>query len=166
MKFKILKTETEYNKAVQRIEQIFSAKPGSANFDELELLGLLVKDYEDRYYPMPEPNPLDVIKLKMDELGFKNKDLIPVIGSESHVSSILSGRRKLTLDMARSLAIFLKLPARVFINDRFDLTHYAPESAYFTASHNLGSALKHTVHADRSEKSPKKVKIPIERAKK
>lgn len=85
MKYKILKTEEAYNAAVHRIEEVFDAKPGSAAFDELELLSLLVKDYEDRYYPMPEPDPIAVMKLKMDEMGLKNKDLIPIIGSESHV---------------------------------------------------------------------------------
>ncbi|MNT95514.1 Antitoxin HigA [compost metagenome] len=70
---------------------------------------------------MPEPDPIAVIKIKMDDLGLKNKDLIPIIGSESHVSSVLSGRRKLTLDMARSLAAFLQLPSWVFINDQYGL---------------------------------------------
>lgn len=160
IKFSVLKTEIAYHKAIQRIEQLFSAKPGSEAFDELELLSLLVKDYEDRHYPIPEPDPIAVIKLKMDELGLKNKDLIPIIGSESHVSSVLSGRRQLTLDMARSLAIFLKLPAWVFINDRYGLDRYAPEAKYFTPSHIPGIELKYAVHADQTEKKPKKVKHP------
>ncbi|WP_316812609.1 transcriptional regulator [Pedobacter heparinus] len=156
MKFKVLKTEKAYNIAIYRIEELFNAKPGSEAFDELELLSLLVKDYEDRHYPMPEPDPIAVIKLKMDEIGLKNKDLIPVVGSESHVSSILSGRRKLTLDMARSLAIFLDLPARVFINDRYSLEHYAPAITSSATPPVLGAALKLTVYADRAEKKPKK----------
>lgn len=155
MKYKVLKTEIAYNNAIQKIEQLFSAKPGSEAFDELELLTLLVKDYEDRHFPMPEPDPIAVIKLKMEDLGLKNKDLIPIIGSESHVSSVLSGRRKLTLDMVRSLASFLKLPSWVFINDRYGLERYAPQRRYFSP-HIPSAEMKPVVYAHRVEKKPKK----------
>ena len=127
MKCKVLKTESEYTKAIQRIEELFDSAPGSTLFDELELLVLLVKDYEDKYYPMPAPDPVEVIKLKMTELGMKNKDLISIIGSEGHVSSVLSRRRKITLDMARSISKLLHILFDIFINENVGPDHYLAE---------------------------------------
>lgn len=117
-KFKILKTEAEYNNAIDRTIEIFDAEPGHPDFDELEVLLLLVKDYEDKHYYIPTPDPIEAIKIKMQEAGLKNKDLIPYIGSEGHVSAILSGKRNLTLDMARGLNSKLGIPAEVFISGK------------------------------------------------
>jgi len=127
MNWKVIKSEQEYNRALDRIEQIFDALPGQTDYDELELLGLLIKDYEDRYYPMPVPDPIEVIKFKLMELGLKNKDLIPIIGSESHVSSVLKGRRKITLEMAKSLSKFLNIPPDIFINEVYDFDNYSTD---------------------------------------
>ncbi|QQL50376.1 helix-turn-helix domain-containing protein [Mucilaginibacter ginkgonis] len=109
--FKILKNESDYNEAVNRAIEIFDAEPGNPHFDELEILGLLIKDYEDKHHPIPIPNPVEVIKYKLNEKGLKNKDLIPLMGSEGHVSAILSGKRRLTLDMVKDLVGFLDIPA-------------------------------------------------------
>lgn len=135
MEWKVLKSESDYNKAITRTEELFDLEPGNDGFDELELLLLLVKDYEDKFYPMPMPDPIEVIKLKMEELGMKNKDLIPIIGSEGHVSSILSGRRKITLDMARSIAKLLQIPSYIFINEHIGLEDYSPENANITGNY-------------------------------
>lgn len=115
--YKILKSETEYNEAIDRTIEIFDSEPGQPDFEELEILLLLVKDFEDKHYTIPTPDPIDAIKFKMKEAGLKNKDLIPYIGSEGHVSAILSRKRNLTLDMARGLNIKLGIPAEVFINN-------------------------------------------------
>lgn len=115
MDWKILKTETEYQNAIKRTLLIFDAEPGNALGDELELLLLLVKDYEDKHITLPELNPVDVIKLKMEERGLIAKDLEPLIGSKGHVSSVLSGKREITLKMARKLKEFFNLPAEVFM---------------------------------------------------
>ncbi|EOR95179.1 hypothetical protein ADIARSV_1667 [Arcticibacter svalbardensis MN12-7] len=127
MKWKILKTQEEYNKAVNRLEQIFDSEPGTDDFDELELLGLLIKDYEDKYYPMPIHDPIQFIKLRMEQRGLRNRDLIGIIGSEGHISSVLKGKRQLTLSMAKSLASFLSIPARVFINEQYGFEHYSSQ---------------------------------------
>ncbi len=113
--FKVLKTESDYQLALDRTMDIFDAQPGDANFDELELLLVLIKDYEDKYYPIPIPDAIEAIKLKMEEEGLKNKDLVPYIGSEGHVSAVLSGKRNITLEMARELNIHLHIPAAVFL---------------------------------------------------
>lgn len=116
MNWKVIKTEKEHKKAVKRAMEIFHAEPGTPEDDELGVLLLLVKDYEDRTVKMPEIDVLEVLKEKMKERGLKNKDLEPIIGSKGHVSSILSGRREITLKMAQQLKDYFKLPAEVFLH--------------------------------------------------
>lgn len=116
MNWNVLKTEAEYQKAIKRTLAIFHVNEGTPEADELALLLLLVKDFEDRHIHLPNVNPIDVIKLKMEERGMKAKDLEPIIGSKGHVSSILSGRRQLTLKMAQRLRDYFQLPAEVFLN--------------------------------------------------
>ncbi len=116
MNWKIIKTETEYKKAVKRAMEIFHAEPNTSEDDELGVLLLLIKDYEDRTVKMPQLDVLEVIKDKMQEQGLKNKDLEPIIGSKGHVSSILSGRREITLKMAQKLKDYFNLPAEIFLH--------------------------------------------------
>lgn len=116
MNWKVLKTETEYQKAIKRTMEIFHVEEGTPEADELSLLLVLVKDYEDKYISLPAVNPIEAIKLKMEERGMKDKDLEPIIGSKGHISSILSGRREITLKMAQRLKDFFGLPADVFLH--------------------------------------------------
>ncbi len=116
MDWKVIKTKTEYNRALKRSMAIFQAEHGTSESDELELLLVLIKDYEDKHIVLPEVDPIDAIKLKMEERGLKAKDLEPLIGSKGHVSSILSGRRELTLKMAQKLRNYLQLPADIFMH--------------------------------------------------
>ncbi len=115
MNWKVIKTKKEYTTAVKRTIAIFQAEPGTPEADELDLLLVLVKDYEDKHIIIPDVDPIEAIKLKMEERGIKAKDLETLIGSKGHVSSILSGRRELTLKMARRLKDFLQLPADIFM---------------------------------------------------
>lgn len=115
MNWKLIKTEEEYKKALARTMEIFHAEEGTPEDDELGVLLLLVKDYEDKTVQMPEIDVLEVIKDKMQEQGLKNKDLEPIIGSKSHVSSVLAGRREITLRMAQKLRDFFNLPAELFL---------------------------------------------------
>ena len=114
--WKVIKTDAYYKKAIKRTMEIFHAVQGTPEADELDLLLVLVKDYEDKNMVMPELDPIDAIKLKMEEQGLKAKDLEPFIGTKGHVSSILSGRRELTLKMAQKLKDYLKLPSDVFMH--------------------------------------------------
>jgi HTH-type transcriptional regulator/antitoxin HigA len=116
MNWKVIKTETEYKKALKRAMEIFHAEPNTPEDDELGVLLLLIKDYEDRTIKMPEVDVLEIIKEKMEEQGLKIKDLEPIIGSKGHVSSVLSGRRDITLKMAQRLKEYFKLPAEVFLH--------------------------------------------------
>ena len=115
MVWRIINTERQYQKALARTLQIFHAKNGTPEADELSLLLLLVKDYEDKHISLPNIDPIEAVKLKMEERGMKAKDLEPIIGSKGHVSSILSGRRELTLNMAKKLKAFFNLPAEIFM---------------------------------------------------
>jgi HTH-type transcriptional regulator/antitoxin HigA len=115
MNWKVIKKEADYKKAIKRTMEIFHATEGTAQADELALLLVLVKDYEDKHIPLPEVNPIEFIKLKMEERGMKAKDLETIIGSKGHVSSILSGRREITLKMAQRLKDYFQLPATIFL---------------------------------------------------
>jgi len=115
--WKVLKTEAQYDIALERTIEIFHSEKGSPEFDKLELLLLLVKDYEDRHYQIPNPDPIEVIKLKLEEKGLKQKDLEPIIGSKGYVSLVLSGKKELTLKMVKGLHQFLGIPAEIFLAD-------------------------------------------------
>ena len=116
MNWKVIKTEKEHKRAVRRTMEIFHAEPNTPEDDELGVLILLIKDYEDRNIKMSEINVLEVIKEKMKEQGLKNKDLELIIGSKDYVSSILSGRREITLKMAQRLKNYFHLPAEIFLH--------------------------------------------------
>ena len=115
MNWKVLKTEKDYNNATNRLMEIFNAEQGTPKGDEMELLTVLVKDYDDKHYVLPQVSPLEAIRYKMEERGIKAKDLEQIIGSKGHVSSILSGRRELTLKIAQKLKDYFQLPAEMFL---------------------------------------------------
>ncbi|MFV0606334.1 MAG: type II toxin-antitoxin system HigA family antitoxin [Niabella sp.] len=118
MNWKVIKTEKEHKKAVKRAMKIFHTEPNTPEDDELGVLLLLIKDYEDRTVKMPVIDVLDVIKEKMQEQGLKSKDLESVIGSKGYVSSILSGRREITLKIAQNLKDYFNLPAELFLQTK------------------------------------------------
>ena len=115
MNWKVIKTEAAYKKATKRTLAIFQANDGSAEADELALLLVLLKDYEDKHIFIPNLNPIEAIKLKMQENGVKPKDLEKIVGSKGHVSSLLAGRREITLKVAQRLKNYFNLPAEIFL---------------------------------------------------
>jgi HTH-type transcriptional regulator/antitoxin HigA len=117
MDLKPIKTEEDYKLALKRIEDIFDAKLGTPESDELDILGLMVDDYENKHYPIEAPDPIEAIKIRMEEMHLKQVDLIPEIGGKSRVSEILNRKRRLTVDMIRKLAIRLNLSANLLIKD-------------------------------------------------
>jgi len=114
MNWKVIKTEAQYQKAVKRTMKIFHTED-AVEAEELALLLVLIKDYEDKHIKLPELDPVEVIKLKMEERGLKAKDLEHIIGSKGHISSVLSGRREITLKMAQQLKNYFQLPAEIFL---------------------------------------------------
>ncbi len=117
MELKPIKTEIDYKVALKRLEEIFDAKLGSLESDELEILGLMVDDYENKHYPIDAPDPIEAIKIRMEEMHLKQVDLIPEIGGKSRVSEILNRKRRLTVEMIRKLAIRLNLSSNLLIKD-------------------------------------------------
>jgi HTH-type transcriptional regulator / antitoxin HigA len=117
MVYKVIKTEKEYQQALTRLEKIFDAKKGSKEGDELELLSLLIDTYEQQKYPIGLPDPIEAIKFRMDQLGYKQKDLAAVMGLKSRVSEILNKKRKLTLDMIRKLSEELSIPTEILVRE-------------------------------------------------
>lgn len=110
-----MKTEGEYKEALKRTIELFHTEEGTPEAEELDLLLVLVKDYEERNIQLPSSDPLEVIKLKLEEKGLRMKDLEPIIGSKGHVSAVLSGKKDMTLKMVRKLHKFLGIPAEVFL---------------------------------------------------
>ena len=86
-----IKTETDYRTALKRLETIFDAPIGSADSDEADLLGLMIDEYEKKHYPIEAPDPIDAIKIRMEEMQLKQIDLVNEIGGKSRVSEILIG---------------------------------------------------------------------------
>ncbi len=117
MKLKVIKNETEYEAALECIDMVMDAEPGSAEFDELELWAMLVDSYEQEVHPIGLPNPMEAILFRMDQSNLKQKDLVPYLGSPSKVSEVLSGKRTLSLSMMRNLHRELGIPAEVLLQE-------------------------------------------------
>ena len=117
MELKIIKTKSQYEKTLSWIDEMFDkkVKPNTPDGEKLQIALLVVKKYEDINYPIPYPDAIDVIKLKMEELGLKNKDMIEKIGSKGYVSSILNKKKPLTLGIAKIFQRELHIPAEVLL---------------------------------------------------
>ena len=103
MEIKVIKTEKEYKQALKRLEVIFDSEPGTPEGDELELLSLLIDNYEKVHHPIDLPDPIEAIKFRMEQLNYKPKDLANVIGLRSRVTEVLNKKRKLSLNMIRKI---------------------------------------------------------------
>ena len=115
MEIKPIKTEKDYNQALKRLETIFDAKKGSAEGDELEVLGILVSQYENEHFPIGLPDPIEAIKFRMEQMGYNQTDLANIVGLKSRASEILNKKRKLSLEMIRQLHDRLNIPTDVLI---------------------------------------------------
>lgn len=117
MNIKLIKTDSDYQKALKRLEAIFDAVIGTSESDEADVLGLMIDDYEKKHFPIEAPDPIEAIKIRMEEMQLKQIDLINEIGGKSRVSEILNRKRKLTVDMIRKLTARLNLSPGLLIND-------------------------------------------------
>lgn len=115
MEIKPIKTETDYNAALEEIEQLFNAAPDSPDGDRLEILTTLVEAYEEKHHCIPLPDPIEAILYHMESRGLSRRDLEPYIGSRARVSEILNRRRPLTMEMVRNLHKGLGISAEVLI---------------------------------------------------
>ena len=116
---KPIKNNKQYETALDRIYELMQKdlKIGSKHSDELEILSLIVKDYEDQNHPVPKPNPVEAIKFRLEQMGLSESQLAEILGFRSRKSEILSGKRKLNLAMIRTLHDKLARPASVLIQE-------------------------------------------------
>lgn len=117
MKISPIRNEKDYQKALDRLEDIFDAKKGTEEGDELEILSILIDRYENENFPMGMPDPIEAIKFRMEQMGMNQNDLAEVVGFKSRVSEILNKKRKLTLNMIRKLNTNLHIPTEVLVQD-------------------------------------------------
>jgi HTH-type transcriptional regulator/antitoxin HigA len=115
MEIKPIKTEADYDTALEEIEALFEAEPGTPEGDRLEVLTTLVEAYEDAHYAIPSPDPIEAIRYYMESRGLVRRDLEPYLGSRARVSEILNRKRPLSLAMIRRLNEELGIPAEVLI---------------------------------------------------
>jgi|SRR5690606_6265602 HTH-type transcriptional regulator/antitoxin HigA len=115
MEIKPIKTEKDYRQALERLEVIFDAKPGSSEGDELEVLGILIDHFENEKFPIGLPDPIEAIKFRMEQMGYNQTDLANIVGLKSRASEILNRKRKLSLEMIRQLHENLHIPTDVLI---------------------------------------------------
>lgn len=118
MELKIIKNEKEYEQYLKWVNVQFDnkIKSNTPEGEKLQVALLLIKQYEDTKYPIPLPDPIDAIKVKMDELGLKNKDLVGKVGSKGYVSSLLNKKKPLTLELAKLFHQELNIPAEVLLS--------------------------------------------------
>lgn len=122
MKVKVLQNEKEYEAASARIYELIQkgVKPESAEDQELQLLALVVEDYERKHYPVPPPDPIEAIKFRLDQMGISESQLNKILGGRQRKYDILNKKRKLSIRMIRKLHEELNVPAEVLIQD-YDL---------------------------------------------
>lgn len=115
---RVIKTENQYHSYLSEVQSLLLADPkvGSEDSERLELLTVLLENYEDKKYPVEAPDPIAAIKFRMQEKGLKQTDLVPHFGTRSRVSEVLSGKRPLTLQMIRALSVGLGISAETLIS--------------------------------------------------
>ena len=117
MSIRPIHNETDYDKALDRVAELMDLSPalGTAQSDELEVLALLIEKYEEKVWAISEPDPIEAIKVRMEQMHLKQKDLVPYIGNKSKVSEVLNRKVGLSLGMITSLAKGLHLPLEVLV---------------------------------------------------
>jgi HTH-type transcriptional regulator / antitoxin HigA len=112
---KPIKTKEQYKEYLRIIDSLVDCLEGSPEEETLELVSILVEDYEARHYPIEAPDPIEAIKIKMEEEGLKRKDLAPFFGSSSRVSEVLNRKRPLTLEMIKKIHQGLGISAETLL---------------------------------------------------
>jgi HTH-type transcriptional regulator/antitoxin HigA len=117
MNIQPIKTEIDYQLALKRLEVLFDAPIGTIESDEADILGLMIDEYEKKHYPIEAPDPIEAIKIRMEEMHLKQIDLVNIIGGKSRVSEVLGRKRKLTVEMIRNLNQRLNLSPNLLIKE-------------------------------------------------
>jgi HTH-type transcriptional regulator/antitoxin HigA len=115
MRLKPVRTEADYDAALEEIDRLMDATPGTPEGDQLDILATLVEAYEARHHPIEAPDPIAALEYVMEQRGVTRTDLVPLLGSRSRVSEILNRKRRLTMEMAWRLHRELGIPAEAVI---------------------------------------------------
>ncbi len=118
MKLKTVKTKKEYENYLTWVDEMFEKKikPNSAEGEDLQVVLLLIQEYEDKNYAIPVPDAIEAIKIKMSEKGLKNKDLVGKFGSKGYVSAVLNRKKPLTMELAQLFHRELGVSAEVLLS--------------------------------------------------
>ncbi len=106
-----ISTEPEYKNAAQRFEEIYDAEKDSPYYKEMLLLSLLINDYEKKHFILPEVDPVEMIKIRMEDFGYTASDLAKEYGDKGTVSKVLNYKQALSLTMIRKFSKLLRIPA-------------------------------------------------------
>ena len=117
MEIKPIKTEQDYHASLAILNELFDAPIGTKESDHADILALIVDEYEKKHFPIEAPDPIEAIKIRMEEMHLKQKDLAPVFGGNNRVSEVLNKKRKLTVEMIRNLTLKLNLSPNLLIKD-------------------------------------------------
>lgn len=117
MKIQPIRTEADYDKALANIERLWGSKQGTSNGDRLDVLLVLVEDYESKHHRVDPPDPVEAIKFRMEQMNLTRKDLEPLIGTRGRVTEVINRRRPLSLAMIRKLHAGLRIPLESLIQD-------------------------------------------------
>ena len=113
-----IRTEADYDAALARLYLVFQAEEGTPEGEERDILVDLIELYEDKHYPIgPPTDPIAAIEFEMERRGLERSDLVPLIGSSRKVSEVLSGKRDITMPMARALHRYLDIPAETLLQE-------------------------------------------------
>lgn len=121
MEINPIRTELDYDLALQRVNLIFDATPATQEFDELDILVTLIEKYEAIHYPIPVPDPIEAIRFMMEQNAMNDTDLGVLLNSRSRVSELFNKKRALTIKQIRILHDKLKIPAEILIKE-YDLS--------------------------------------------
>lgn len=117
MDIKPVKSEQDYERTLARLDVLFDAPANTPEGDEAEILTLLIENYENEHYFIEAPDPIEAIKIRLEEMNLRQSDLVGVIGGKSRVSEVLNRKRKLSVEMIRNLSAKLHLPAALLVQD-------------------------------------------------
>jgi HTH-type transcriptional regulator / antitoxin HigA len=115
MDIKPIRGETDYERALRRVEELWDSPEGSAESDELDILTTLIEAYERAHYPIDLPDPIEAIKFRLEQKGKDSRALVGIIGQRTRVYEVMRGKRPLSLNMIRNLHEKLDIPAEVLI---------------------------------------------------
>jgi HTH-type transcriptional regulator/antitoxin HigA len=115
MDIRPIRSEADYRAALREAGRLWTARPGTAEGDRVEVLSTLIEAYEAQHHPIAAPDPIAAILFMMEQKGLTRRELEPAVGSRGRVSEILNRKRPLTLPMVRALSQLLEIPADVLV---------------------------------------------------